>query len=164
MNDMEAKQFIRELIIAFPTFEIVAKESPNLSDTHRSWAKAWDDLTLIECREALAKLIKSGGIGYEDYRGPGPFIRRLVLADRRNTPMSEDELVSHARHQQEAAKRRAEYQKLPMDATMQRAYAVGRAMLERGEPMCIVHDVTDRIIAGEEVGEIQQAFRSYASA
>jgi hypothetical protein len=164
LNLEEGKQFVRELITKFPTFESVAKDSPDLGATHRGWIAAWDDLTLIECREALAKLIKSGGIGYEDYRGPGPFIRRLVLADRRNTPMSEDELVSHARHQQEAAKRRAEYQKLPMDATMQRAYAVGRAMLERGEPMCIVHDVTDRIIAGEEIGEIQQAFRSYASA
>jgi hypothetical protein len=157
VNDLEAKQFIRELIISFPTFESVAKESPNLSDTHRSWAKAWDDLTLSECQAALAKLTKAGGIGWDDYRSPGPFIRSLVMRDRKNTPMSEDELVSHSQQQREAAKRRAEYQKLPMDATMQRAFAVGRAMLDRGEPMYLVHDVTDRIIAGEDVGDLKKA-------
>ena len=155
MNDIEAKQFIRELIIAFPTFETVAKESPNLSDTHRSWAKAWDDLTLVECQAALGKLIKAGGIGWDDYRSPGPFIRSLVMRDRKNTPKSEDELVRQVREQRDLAKRRADYQKLPMDATMQRAFAVGRAMLDRGEPMHLVHDVTDRIIAGEDVGEIE---------
>jgi hypothetical protein len=150
------------LITAFPAFESAAKDTPDLGATHRIWIAAWDDLTLSECQAALGKLVKAGGIGWDDYRSPGPFIRSLVMRDRKNAPKSEEELVRFAIEQRVAAKRRAEYQKLPIDATMQRAFAVGRAMLDRGEPMHFVHDVTDRIIAGEDVGDIE-SFDSYGA-
>jgi hypothetical protein len=158
MNHSEAEKFTDELIIAFPAFKAVAeKHSPNFERTKDAWKVAWLDLTLAECREASRKLLIAGGLDYEALQQPGATIRQLVLRDRKNTPMSEDELVSHSQQQREAAKRRAEYQKLPMDATMQRAFAVGRAMLDRGEPMYLVHDVTDRIIAGEDVGDLKKA-------
>jgi hypothetical protein len=82
LNFEEAKQFVRELITTFPAFETAAKESPDLGATHRGWIAAWDDLSLAECQSALARLRKQGGIGWDDYRQPGPFIRRLVLAER----------------------------------------------------------------------------------
>jgi hypothetical protein len=54
VNDEEAKIFIRELIIAFPMFDEVAKfHSPDLAATHRIWAKVLEKCTLQECREVL---------------------------------------------------------------------------------------------------------------
>lgn len=114
MNFEDGKQFVRELITAFPTFESVAKDSPDLGATHRAWIAAWTDLELAECRAALAKLIKSGGIGYEDYRAPGPFIRSLVMRDRKNAPKSEEELAIEMEARRDRMRAKRDYVGSPM--------------------------------------------------
>ena len=114
MNFDEGKRFVIELITAFPTFETYAKDSPDLGATHRNWIAAWDDLPLVECQSVLAWLLKSGEINYEDYRAPGPFIRRLVLAARRNAPKSEAELVGREMTRREREQQRRQYRGSPM--------------------------------------------------
>jgi hypothetical protein len=133
VNDLEAKQFIRELIISFPTFETVAKESPNLSDTHRSWAKAWDDLTLAECQAALAKLTKAGGIGWDDYRAPGPFVRSLVMRDRKNAPKSEEELAIEQEARRERLRAKRDYTGSPMAQALATALDMKKRGCSRAE-------------------------------
>ena len=142
MTELEAKGFTRELLTAFPAFDDAARNSPSLADTHRSWAKAWDDLSLAECQSALASLVKTGDIGYEDYRAPGPFIRRLVLAARRNAPKSEDELVrermqrNHRQHQQR------QYVGSPMAL----ALVHGLELKEKGHPQEVIFAAMDRVL------------------
>ena len=145
MNVEEGKQVVRELITAFPTFESVAKDSPDIGATHRAWMAAWSDLELTECRAVLDKLIKSGGIGYEDYRAPGPFIRRLVMAGRKNTPKSEDELARELEERianRQAKQRRASY----VGSPMARALSVGIEMQKRGDALYLIHDAMDKIL------------------
>ena len=118
MNFGDGKRFVIELITAFPTFETYAKDSPDLGATHRNWIAAWDDLALAECQAVLAGLLKSGEINYEDYRAPGPFIRRLVLAARRNAPKSEAELVGREMTRREREQQRRQYQGSPMASAL----------------------------------------------
>lgn len=111
MNDIEQKMFLKELLVAFPAFDDAARNSPDLAATHRSWAQAWIDLKLDDCRSALRGLIKDGGISYEDYRAPGSFVRRLVSRSR-----SESEKVSQEREatRYERQQRRKAYVGSPM--------------------------------------------------
>ena len=44
--------------------------------------------------DSLERLVKSGGISYEDYRAPGPFVRRLVMEARKAGKQSEQDLAS----------------------------------------------------------------------
>jgi hypothetical protein len=114
LNIIEAKKFTLELITAFPTFETYAKDSPDIKATHDAWMAAWEDLELLECQSVLARLLKSGEISYEDYRAPGPFIRRLVLAARRNAPKSESELAGREMTRREREQQRRQYKGSPM--------------------------------------------------
>ena len=82
MTSEEGKRFVRELLIAFPAFDDAARSSPDIGATHRSWIAAWESVTYAECSSVLRDLIDSGQIGYDDYRAPGPFIRRLVMLSR----------------------------------------------------------------------------------
>lgn len=114
MNFDEGKRFVRELLIAFPAFDDAARNSPDLAATHRSWYAAWEDLSYAECSVALAGLIKRGEIGYDDYRSPGPFVRRLVLHNRKNAPKSELELAGREKTRREIESQRRSYQGSPM--------------------------------------------------
>jgi hypothetical protein len=116
MNEKECSVFTDDLIIAFPEFaEVASRSSPNLGATKKTWAVAWKDLAAKECREALAQLLINGGIGYEDYRAPGPFIRRLVLTARNRGKPSEAEQADGKR------KSRSEYKGSPMAAALNAA-------------------------------------------
>jgi hypothetical protein len=118
VTDNEAKHFIHELLIAFPAFDDAARSSPNLAATHRAWADAWRDLSSTDCLAALSDLKRTGEINYEDYRAPGPFIRRLVLAARRNAPKSEAELVGQEMTRREREQQRRQYQGSPMASAL----------------------------------------------
>ena len=92
MNEHEIELFTNELTTAFPGFaEVAERQSPNFKATKRAWAKAWEDLSLSECRDVLKSLLLDGGIKYEEYREPGPFIRRLVMSRRNRGKSSEEE-------------------------------------------------------------------------
>jgi hypothetical protein len=111
VNDIEQKLFLKELLVAFPAFDDAARNSPDLAATHRSWAQAWSDLKLEDCRQALRGLIREGGISYEDYRSPGSFVRRLV-----NRSRSESDKVAGEREatRYERQRRRSSYAGSPM--------------------------------------------------
>lgn len=110
MNEADSKLFIQDLVLAFPAFlEVAERVSPNVESTKTAWAKAWFDLSLSECRAVLNRLLIDGGIKYENYREPGPFIRRLVLASRRNIPKSEAELVAERNDIAKRRQRQADY-------------------------------------------------------
>lgn len=96
MNQTEATAFIDELCTGFPEFKIVGERSPNYERTKKAWAVAWADLTIDECRKALDELAISGEISYENYRTPGPFIRKLVIAARNRGKTSEAERAESA--------------------------------------------------------------------
>lgn len=54
MTEEEAKGFIRDLIIAFPQVDEVAKfNSPDLGATHRVWIRMLEKYTEGECRAVL---------------------------------------------------------------------------------------------------------------
>lgn len=91
MNIDQQKQFVRELITSFPAFEDAARNSPDIGGTHRAWMRAWSDLELPECQAVLADLEKSSEISYDEYKSPGPFIRKLVLARRSKSTTSEQD-------------------------------------------------------------------------
>jgi hypothetical protein len=114
LNFDEGKQFVRDLLTAFPAFDDAARNSPDLAATHRSWIAAWNDLTYVDCHRALTTLIKDGGINYEDYRSPGPFIRRLVLSNRGTSIRSEAELADREATRYEREQRRKDYKGSPM--------------------------------------------------
>lgn len=122
MNLEESKQFVRELITSFPGFEDAARNSPDIGATHRAWIRAWSDLTLAECQSVLSELEKNASISFDEYKSPGPFIRRLVIAARNRGKTSEAERA-------ESAVRRAtrDYQGSPM------ANALAEAIRMRGE-------------------------------
>lgn len=127
MNDQESRKFVEELLIAFPAFDDAARSSEDLGQTHRSWAKAWTDLTLNECREALRRLQIDGGIKYEEYREPGPFVRRIVLEARKRHAQSErDRSIGQDRDR--SISRRRDYVGSPMASALA---AAQRAKLER---------------------------------
>lgn len=123
MNKEESKLFAMELTVAFPEFRAAAeKSSPNFEATKQTWGLAWTDVSLEECRDALKRLIVDGEISYENYRTPGPFIRKLVIAARNRGKTSEAERA-------ESAIRRATgaYQGSPM------AKALADAIRMKGE-------------------------------
>lgn len=156
MNFEEGKRFVRELLIAFPAFDDAARSSPDLGKTHCSWIDAWDDLTYLECQRALSGLVKRGEIGYEDYRGPGPFIRRLVLQNRKNAPKSESELAGREKTRREIEAQRKAYQGSPM------AYALleMRRLNELGVPEFEILGAGELILEGKYV---QRHFSARAS-
>lgn len=111
MNDSESELFTQELIIAFPAFwEVAERSSTNSKATKKGWSKAWFDLSLGECREALRQLILEGGISYEGYREPGPLIRRMVLSSRSRGRTSEAERAESSMSRQS----RTDYTGSPM--------------------------------------------------
>lgn len=122
MNLEESKQFVRELITSFPGFEDAARNSPDIGATHRAWIRAWSDLTLTECQSVLLELEKNASISFDEYKSPGSFIRKLVIASRNRGKTSEAERA-------ESAIRRATgaYQGSPM------ANALADAIRMRGE-------------------------------
>lgn len=122
MSPEESTSFIDVLCTAFPEFKIIGERSPNFERTKKSWAVAWTDLTLEECRKVVVQLAIDGQIDYENYRTPGPFIRKLVIASRNRGKTSEAERA-------ESAIRRATgaYQGSPM------AKALADAIRMRGE-------------------------------
>lgn len=123
MNKEESKLFAMELTIAFPEFRAIAeKSSPNWEATKQSWGLAWADVSLEECRVALRSLIVEGEIGYEEYRRPGPFIRKLVIAARNRSKTSEAERAESAIRRVSGA-----YQGSPM------ANALATALKMKGE-------------------------------
>lgn len=122
MNLEEGKRFVRDLLIAFPAFDDAARNSPDLAATHRSWFAAWEDLTYGECSQVLQSLIKRGEIGYEDYRSPGSFIRRLVLAHRKNTPKSEEQLANERQDRLNGRQRKRDYTGSPMSMALAHAH------------------------------------------
>ncbi len=80
VNDKECEDFLTDLIAAYPTIESLAKSITGLGSYSRSWAKAWQDLTLADCLDVLDQL-QRGLIdqpSYEDKESPGVWIRRLV--------------------------------------------------------------------------------------
>jgi hypothetical protein len=133
LNFEEGKQFVRELITAFPAFESVAKDSPDIAATHRSWIAAWSDLELSESRLALSKLIKSGGIGWDDYRAPGPFVRSLVMRDRKNAPKSEEELAIEQEARRERLRAKRDYTGSPMAQSLATALDMKKRGCSRAE-------------------------------
>lgn len=97
MNKDESGLFFKELEIAFPGFsEVIDRHSRDPQRTKDSLAVAWSDIALGEARAALIATIKDGGISYDDYRAPGPYIRRLVFANRNRNKTSEAELAESA--------------------------------------------------------------------
>ena len=92
----ESASFIDVLCTAFPEFKIIGERSPNFERTKKSWAVAWTDLTLEECRKVVVQLAIDGHIGYDNYRTPGPFIRKLVIASRNRGKTSEAERAESA--------------------------------------------------------------------
>lgn len=143
MNFSEGKQFVLELITSFPAFESLAKDSPDLGATHRAWIAAWEDLSLSECQEVLSRLVKGGGITYEDYRAPGPFVRRLVMANRRNQPRSEAELAA----QREAIGEKKQRQKQYAGKSMADIVEAAKAMRDGGAAEIEVLEFLDREVA-----------------
>jgi hypothetical protein len=133
LNFDEGKQFVRELITAFPAFESVAKDSPDIAATHRSWIAAWSDLELSESRLALSKLIKVGGIGWDDYRAPGPFVRSLVMRDRKNAPKSEEELAIEQEARRERLRAKRDYAGSPMAQALATALGMKKRGCSRAE-------------------------------
>lgn len=54
MVDTEARQFINDLVIAFPQVDEIAKfNSPDLGATHRVWARVLSPFSVDECRQVL---------------------------------------------------------------------------------------------------------------
>lgn len=110
VNDKDCEQFLTDLIAAYPTIESLAKSSsPDLAATHRSWAKAWQDLTLADCLEVLDQL-QRGLIdqpSFEDKESPGVWIRRLV--QRLNGHKSEAEIASILERSNARKRRQQEY-------------------------------------------------------
>lgn len=121
MNEDECELFVEELLVAFPSFDDAARNSPDLAKTHRSWADAWKDLELSECVSVLTRLKISGGIGYEDFRAPGPFIRRLVMANRKNTPKSEEQLANERMERLKGRQKKRDYTGSPMSMALAHA-------------------------------------------
>jgi hypothetical protein len=120
LNTEEAKQFTRELITAFPGFESAAKDTPDIKATHSAWIVSWSDLTLDECKQALIQLQRDGGIGWDEYREPGPFIRRLVFEARKAGAQSErDRAQAVERERNQRAKR--DYKGSPMAGALAKA-------------------------------------------
>jgi hypothetical protein len=113
VNENESKMFVHELLVAFPAFDDAAKSSKDLAATHRSWAAAWTELSIGECRDALRQLIVDGGISYDDYRAPGPFIRRLVMFNRTRGVKSEEERIGF-----KPSRKRRDYTGSPMVAAL----------------------------------------------
>lgn len=126
VTEAEAKIFVTELLIAFPAFDDAARNSANLAATHRSWAAAWLDLTLGECREVLRCLKIDGGIGWDDYRSPGPYIRRLAIDARKVRHQSERDREESQRRDERLYRRR-DYSGSPMAAAMAAAVAARQA-------------------------------------
>lgn len=100
-------------------------------------------MTLAECREVLKQLMITGDIGYEDYRLPGPFIRRLVLERRKNQPKSEAELVA----EHEAALERREKRKSYTGSPMASVLATAIEMRHNGSTEADIMDYLDRAVA-----------------
>lgn len=118
MNREESNLFVMELTIAFPEFRAIAeKSSPNFEATKHSWSLAWLEVSLDECRAVLKQLLLDGGISYEDYRAPGPFIRRLVIAARNRGKTSEAERATSMLNRVS----RSDYQGSPMAAALDAA-------------------------------------------
>lgn len=147
MNFDEGKKFVIELITAFPAFESAAKDAPDIGATHRSWIAAWDDLAITECRAVLSQLIKSGGIGWDDYRQPGPFVRRLVIAARRNELRSEEDLAKERRDRNEREKNRRQYVGSPMAL----ALCHGLDLRKQGATQEVIYAAMDRILVTGKV-------------
>lgn len=54
MVDSDARQFIQDLVIAFPVVDDIAKfNSPDIAATHRSWARVLSECTKDECYAIL---------------------------------------------------------------------------------------------------------------
>jgi len=145
VTELEAKAFMNDLLISFPAFDDAARNSPDLASTHRSWATAWRDLSLDECQAALGNLQRQGGIGWDDYRAPGPFIRRLVLSARKNQPLSEDELVRKKEQRGELERNRRQYRGSPMAQALTEA----RELHNAGASKEIIYAAIDRVLAGD---------------
>jgi hypothetical protein len=119
LNDTELERFTEELIIAFPAFKAAAeKHSPDFERTKRAWWVAWRDLTLAEGRQAIRQALIEGGLTYESLQQPGPFIRRLVLAERgqRSEASFADEVSRFGRME-----RQRDYTGSPMAAALAKA-------------------------------------------
>jgi hypothetical protein len=133
----ESISFIDVLCTAFPEFKIIGERSPNFERTKKSWAVAWTDLTLEECRKVVVQLAIDGQIGYDDYRTPGPFIRKLVIAHRNRGKTSEAERAESAILRATGA-----YQGSPMA----KALADAIRMKGEGKPEAEIMSAIDRAI------------------
>jgi hypothetical protein len=90
----------------------------------------------------LEQLIRTGNIGWDDYRAPGPFIRRLVLAARRNAPKSEDELVRERLERNQRQHQQRQYVGSPMAL----ALVHGLELKESGHPQEVIFAAMDRVL------------------
>jgi hypothetical protein len=143
LTNEEGKRFVRELLIAFPAFDDVARSSPDIGATHRSWIAAWESVTYAECSTVLRELIDSGQISYDDYRAPGPFIRRLVMFNRSRGVKSEEERIGFKPN-----RKRRDYTGSPMAAALAKALEMRRegrsqAEIDRHLESCFPIDPTN---------------------
>lgn len=156
MNSSECELFSEELRIAFPGFEEIAiRCSPNPAATKKAWAAAWEDLSLQECRAELRKLLKVGGITYEDYRAPGPFIRRLVMAGRKNTPKSEEQLANERQERLNGRQKKRDYAGSPMALALAHAHELKNL----GVPKETIFEEMDFIIQFGNIPKHSEKFR-----
>lgn len=156
MNFEDGKQFVRELLIAFPAFDDAARNSPDIAATHRSWLAAWDDLTFAECSQVLQGLIKRAEISYDDYRAPGSFIRRLVMARRKNTPKSEEELVNERQGRLTRNRNKRDYSGSPMSLALAHAHELKNI----GVPKETIFEEMDFIIQFGNVPKHSEKFKA----
>lgn len=156
MNDSECESFVEQLLVAFPAFDDAARNSPDLARTHRSWAEAWKDLEFKECISVLDRLKLSGGISYDDYRAPGSFIRRLVMARRKNTPKSEEELVNERQGRLTRIRNKRDYSGSPMALALAHAHELKNL----GVPKEIIFEEMDFIIQFGNVPKHSEKFKN----
>lgn len=157
MTEHESLKFIEELTICFPGFaEVAQRYSPDYERTKKAWCVTWADLSLNECREVMRQLMLKGGIAYDEYREPGPFIRRLALQNRKNAPKSDAELAGREKTRREIETQRRAYQGSPM------AYALleMRRLKTLGVPEHEILGAGELILEGRYV---QRHFSSRAS-
>ena len=155
MNDRECAAFVEELLVAFPSFDDAARNSPDLARTHRRWADAWKDIEYRECVSVLARLKMSGGIGYEDFRSPGPFIRRLVMAQRKNTPKSEEQLAIERQERLNGRQKKRDYTGSPMALALAHAHELKNL----GVPKETIFEEMDFIIQFGTVPKHSEKFK-----
>jgi hypothetical protein len=105
--------------MSFPAVKAMAeKHSPDFGRTKQGWGVAWRDLTLADLRAALKRLLVEGGITYENFQQPGPFLRRLAISGR-----SESDRVAGEREatRYERQRRRSSYVGSPMAEALTKA-------------------------------------------